>query len=927
MGHLLLALAASQALANTQDSRPASAPGAPYERLQAELRLALPGPEGARDREKILRKWFVLRQPEHHQALQELLRSGPDEGNRSTVLGFLQADLPALLDGGGASTPAGKLFLGYLDPLIQLAGEGPKSLAGHALSILRELPCALARARLQAHLKPPGGPLLGAALAVAGSFRDTSLAPDLAAWLETPTHGSAARAALSRLTFRSFPSGGAFAAWWETAGSPTWEALRDGFLEQCLTGEENRVAGEEAAARLAREQARAQFSPLVRDLVELRVRSRDWAQPLALLRQGETRQPSLQGVVAAFQADRKLFEGLGPEQEKACRETFELLLDLASQTGPGLNGDLLQALSFLAYAPPERSSQAARALATLLERARTGTPEARATVLGYLAAFTGWQADRALLELFCEPETTPEVLFRLLDLLKGRSLSEAAASEEAGPVLERVLLRLPDLLADGELPRRVRSDALLFTARLPSGRALPFLERVLLGREGMGTRLEDRLAAADALQDLLLRQRKVPGLVEKVGGVLQAGLRLRDTQGASLARVRASCAEKLGSDPFADPAFSSPLMEGLGLALVIETAPEALEAIVTAMRKLGQKALKEPAAKGLQKARFLLLQRLENPSGTARVQGEGDILFPAVVELCSPDPAARRQAARAFAAMGHREHALSLFESLTSAPGGAPAEGAQPPADLAALLREHLSTLLTGKLPREGSALTEPLLPDLGEAELGLAAALLTKLGALREAGALPDWGRREQEWRLAVAWGLAMHRQASGHSGAELFSEAADILKEILTTQSLPPLEKLSFRMRLAEALLVAAPVRPQALAEAQTLLQALVQEEPAVAPARRFLARVLERQGSWAAAAVEWQALADLSTGAGLEEWEALLQSLACLIRSDQAVPAAGLYRRLQERPLPPEGPDRDRIEKELARLGALLTKDGGG
>ena len=544
-------------------------------------------------------------------------------------------------------------------------------------------------------------------------------------------------------------------------------------------------------------------------------------------------------------------------------------------------------------------------------------------MLGYLAAFTGWEADRALFELLCEPDLPPEVLYRLLDILKGRTLSETGPIAEVGPVLERVVQRLPGLLTEGDLPRRVRSDTLLFAARLPTPLASPFLAKVLLGKEGLGERIEDRLAAAAALQDLLVRQRKAPGLVETVGATLQEGLQLRDTQGLSLARVRAACAEKLGNDPFSDPSQSLPIMESLGLALVIEKAPEALEAIVTAMRKLGQKVLKEPAPKALQKARFFLLQRLENQSGKAESPAEGDLLFPAVVELCGTDRASRIAAGRAFAAMGHREHALSLFESLALVPeGGGSGQAPMESVDLAKLLRDHLSTLLTGRLPGEGPL--DPVLSGLGEAELLLGHKLLARLRELREAGVGLSWGRREQEWSLAVALGLAQVRRDSGESGAEFFGEAADVLQEILTTQSLPPLERLSRRVLRAQALIGSAPVRPKALAEAVAALQQLVQEEPTHVQAQRLLAGALEGQGAWAAAADQWRSLAGLFTRASPEEWSALLKALAAQIQAGQASQARGFLEVLHSHPLPPEGEERAGIQQELARLAALLKSE---
>ncbi len=901
-----------------QASRPSqAAPPAritPFEKLQAELKALPPSPGGPRERAKVLRKWFVPRDLARHKALQKLLLQGKDRESRMVLLGFLKDDLPVLLADGRRNTPEGKIFKGYVDPLISLAGGEDPQLAAQAVQILLSLPFQARRGRFQALLADKGNPLFRQALRAAGAMRDLSLAPLVARWLQDKDAGREARASLRNLAFREFQDPADFQAWWKKAKSKTWEELRDLYLRACLDRERTFLQEKEAYARKARAQVEKELLPLVKELVATRVRGHSWKEPLALLEKPLTRRTALAGIVEALDADPGLMVLPQGEEGKAFRAVFDLLLKWARREASGLGDLLLSAIAHLSDLPAQEKDLRGRALACLQEKSLAGPVERRLAALPLLASFTGRDADRILLDILSQDSKEPKVLYLVISLLKERELTP---DKGLPPALGRAQERLELLLSRDGLPRRVRTDAILFLARWPYSLALPFLEKVLLGKGGLGRKLEDRLAAADALLDILQRFRQEDTVVRKVEKILVAGLASRDPKQPGLSRVRAACAEKLGSDFFLERPERPFLVRALGQSLLTETSPDVVETSITSLLKLGLKAAKVSDAKTLAEVRSWLIKRVGVKPSDPK---ERDWLFNAVLELSDGDPAAKLQGAYAFGRVGDRAHALPFFAELTSklplpasilGPGKVQAARKQ-----ASILLDHFALLVTGRL-RSSSQGGADLLEKLSFPELELAGSLLEALGKERAKGNLPQWGARENQWAAEILWRLATAKKKAHEAAAPFFQRAASAIQVLLAQGKVPPKEVPRLSLRLAEALLEGNETK-----KALIQLWSLVKKPDLEKQVRPLLARALERTKEWAQAGAQWAEVARTLPKESKEWWLASLKRVECVAREGKTAEGRKVLAELLKNGKPGKGPGWEEVGKRLLLLQALLA-----
>ncbi len=901
-----------------QASRPSQAPPpakvTPFQKLLAELKALPPPPGGRRERVKVLRKWFVPRDLARHRALQQLLLQGKDRESRLVLLGFLKDDLPVLLADGRRGTREGKIFLGYVDPLIGLAGGKDPKLAAQAVQILLSLPFQARRGRFQELLGNKGNPLFHQALRAAGSMQDLSLAPLVARWLGDKEAGGEARDSLRALTFREFQDPADFQAWWKKAKAQSWEELRDLYLRACLDRERTFLREKEAFARKARAQVEKELLPLVKELVATRVRAHSWKEPLVLLKKPLTRKTALAGIVEALDADPGLMVLPQGEEGMAFRGVFDLLLEWADKDVSGLGDLLLSALSHLSNLPAREKDLRSRALACLQAKALAGPVERRLAALPLLASFTGKDADRVLLDILSRDSKEPKVLYQVISLLKERELTP---DKDLPAALGRAQERLEILLGKDGLPRRVRTDAILFLARWPHSLALPLLEKILLGKGGMGRKLEDRLAAADALLDILQRFRQEETVVRKVEKILVAGLTSRDPKQPELSRVRTACAEKLGSDFFLERPERPFLVRGLGEALLTETSPDAVETCITSLLKLGLKAAKVSDAKTLAEVRSWLVKRVQAKPSDPK---ERDWLFNAILELSDGDPAAKLQAAYAFGRAGDRTHALPFFAELTSklplpasilGPGKVQAARKQ-----ASILLDHFALLVTGRLftPGQGGA---PLLENLSFADLELAGSLLEALGRERAKGNLPQWGSRENGWAAEILWRLATAKRKAHEAAAPFFQRAASAIQVLLAQGKVPPKEAPRLSLRLAESLLEGNETK-----KALIQLWSLVKKPDLEKQVRPLLAKALERTKDWAQAGVQWAEVARTLPKGSKEWWLASLKRVECMAREGKTAEGRKVLAGLLEKGKPGKGPGWEEVGKRLLLLQALLA-----
>lgn len=891
-----------------------SSPATPYQKLLAELK-AIPPPPGGRDaRVKVLRKWFVPRDKARHRALQELLLEGTDRESRVILLGFLKDDLPVLLAGGRPQTPEGKIFLGYLDPLISLAGGGDQDLARRAVKVLLSLPYQARRERFQVLLREKDHPLFSHALKAAGFMQDLGLAPLVAPWLKDETAAPLARASLQLLTFQDFRNLQDFQDWWKKNRTRSWEEVRDQYLNACLDREKTFQAEKEAYARKARKEVEKELLPLVEELVATRVAARRWKEPLALLEKPLTRAAALAGIVRALKADPGLMAVPQGEEGKAFRAVFDLLLRWARK-GEALSEDLLLgALSHLSDLPPAEKDLRVRALACLKERAVAGPVKTRLAALPLLAAFSGKEADQVLLDLLSKDSKEPEILYKVISLLKDRELTP----DKGLPAnLGRAQERLEQLLVRGNLPRRVRTDAILFFTRWPYSLALSFLEKVLLGKENLGAKLEDRLAAADALQDILQRFRQKGDVVGKVQKILVAGLTARDPKKPELARLRAACAEKLGSDFFLDRSNRKDLAEDLKKALLAESSPAVVESLVTTLLKLGLKAAKVSDDKALDSVRSGLVERL---SKTPSDPKERDWIFNALLELSDADPVAKMKAGYAFGRIQDRAHALPFFAEITAKlpldkrllgtdKGGAGKKQAS-------ILMDHFCLLVTGRLYKDalkGAA----LLKDLSLSDLEQAGGLLEALDRERSKGNLPGWGTREFQWEADVLWRLATAKREAHEAAAPFFRRAASAIQVLLAQAKLGPKERGRLSLRRAEALLEGGELK-----NALVQLRSLAKNPDLEKNARPLLAKALEAAKAWAEAGAQWaQVAASLAKGSP-DWWLASLKQVECLARAGKIGEGRKALSVLLGSARPGNGPDWKRVIEKIAGVKTLLS-----
>ena len=862
---------------------------------------------------KVLRKWFVPRDRTRHLALQKLLLQGKDRESLDVLLGFLKNDLPVLLADGRTGTQEGKIFLGYLDPLIGLAGGVDQSLAREAVQVLLSLPFQARRERFQILLRGKDHPLFPQALRAAGFMRDLGLSSFVARWLPDKEAGEAARSSLRLLTFHDFQGKEDFQAWWKGAKGKSWEEVRDLYLKKCLNREKTFLKEKEVYARKAREEVEKELLPLVEELVATRVRGRSWKEPLALLKRPRTRKAALAGIVRALDADPALVAVPGGEEGRAFRGAFDLLLQWGGQDVPGLEDLLLSAISHLADLPPKEKDLRARALACLKEKATAGPVERRLAALPLLASFTGREADQVLLELLSRDSKNPKVLFQVISLLKERELSPA---KNLPASLGRAQERLELLLTKGDFPRRVRTDAILFFARWPYSLALPFLEKILLGEKGLGRKLEDRLAAADALQDILQRFRQEETVVRRVEKILVAGLTSRDPKQPGLSRVRTACAEKLGSDFFLDRPERPFMVEGLGKALLSETSPDVVETAVTSLLKLGLKAAKVSDTKTLGEVRSWLVKRLQVQPSNPK---ERDWLFNALLELSDADLAAKLQAGYAFGKAGDRAHALSFFVELTSnlplPKGILGSDKAEAARKQAQVLLDHFSLLVTGRLFGAGRGTS--LLADLSLADLEQAGSLLEALDKERAKGNLPAWGARERQWAAEILWRLATAKRKAREAAVPYFRRAASALQVLLAQGKVGPKERVRLSLRLAEALLEGGDIK-----KAMIQLWSLVKNPNLEKQVRPLLARGLERTKDWAQAGAQWAEVARTLTKGSKEWWLASLKRVECLAREGKTTEGRKVLAALLSGGKPGKGPGWEEVAKRLALLQALLT-----
>ncbi len=901
-----------------QASRPAGTPPpprvTPFDKLVAQLKALPPLPAGRAERVKVLRKWFVPRDPARHKALQELMLQGEDRESLAVLLGFLKDDLPVLLADGRRATPEGKIFLGYVDPLIVLAGGKDAKSRQQATQILLSLPFQARRDRFRTLLRDKKAPHFSQALRAAGAMQDLGLAPLVAQWLQDKQFGPAAQASLRTLTFHDFQGKGDFQAWWKKVKGKSWEELRDRYLAACLDRERTFLQEKEAFARKAQAQVEKELLPLVKELVATRVRAHSWKEPLALLEKPLTRRTALEGIVAALDADPGLMVPPQGEEGKAFQGVFDLLLRWADRGVPGMGGLLLSAISHLSDLPAREKGLRARALVCLEKKALTGPVDRRLAALPLLASFSGKEADRILLDILSQDSKEPKVLYQVISLLKERELSP---SKDLPAALGRAQERLEQLLAKGNLPRRVRTDAILFFARWPYSLALPFLEKVLLGKQGLGLKLEDRLAAADALLDILQRFRQEDAVVSKVEKILVAGLSSRDRKHPELSRVRSACAEKLGSDFFLDRPERPFLVQGLGQALLVETSQDVVETAITSLLKLGLKAAKVSDAKTLGEVRSWLLRRVgKKPSGPK----ERDWLFNAVLELSDGDAGAKLQAAYAFGRVGDRVHALPFFAELTgkfplpaSLLGPDKAKAARKQA---AILLDHFALLVSGKLYSPGAG-NPSLLAGLSLPDLESAGSLLERLDKERAKGNLPGWGPRENRWAAEILWRLATAKRAAREAAAPFFQRAASALQVVLAQGKAGPKEQARLSLRLAEALLEGKETK-----KALIQLWSLVKKPDLEKQVRPLLAKALERTKNWAQAGAQWAEVARTLPAGSKEWWLASLKRVECLAREGKAAEGRKALAVLLGRGKPGKGPGWEEVVKRLLLVQALLA-----
>ncbi len=901
-----------------QASRPSKAASprriTPFQKLLAELKALPPSPGGRREKVKVLRKWFVPREAARHRALQQLLLQGKDRESRIVLLGFLKDDLPVLLADGRGNTPEGKIFKGYVDPLVSLAGGKDPQLAAQAVQILLSLPFQARRGRFQALLADKKNPLFRRALRAAGAMRDLSLAPLVARWLQDKDAGGDARASLRTLTFREFQDPADFQAWWKKAKSKSWEELRDLYLQACLDRERTFLEKKEAYARKAQAQVEKELLPLVKELVATRVRAHSWKEPLALLEKPLTRETALRGIVEALDADPGLMVLPQGEEGKAFHGVFDLLLKWACRDVPGMGDLLLSAIAHLSDLPPQEKDLRGRALACLKAKALAGPVERRLAALPLLASFTGKDADRVLLEILSQDSKEPRILYRVISLLKERELSPDKGLPAA---LGRAQERLEVLLSKDGLPRRVRTDAILFLARWPYSLALPFLEKVLLGKGGLGRKLEDRLAAADALLDILQRFRQEETVVRKVEKILVAGLASRDPKQPGLSRVRTACAEKLGSDFFLERPERPFLVRGLGEALLCETSPDVVETSITSLLKLGLKAAKVSDAKTLAEVRSWLVKRVQAKPSDPK---ERDWLFSAILELSDGEPAAKLQAAYAFGRVGDRAHALPFFAELTARlplPAGIlGTDKVQAARKQASILLDHFALLVTGRLftPAQGRA---SLLENLSFPELELAGSLLEALDKERAKGNLPQWGVRENQWAAEILWRLATAKRKAHEASAPFFQRAASAIQVLLAQGKVPPKEVPRLSLRLAESLLEGNETK-----KALIQLWSLVKKPDLEKQVRPLLARALERTKDWAQAGAQWAEVARTLPKGSKEWWLASLKRVECMAREGKTAEGRKVLAELLKNGKPGKGPGWEEVGKRLLLLQALLA-----
>lgn len=212
----------------------------PDELEQFRRALSQPGPEAEAGRVQAISALLIRTEPAAHEILQEAVLRGDDADRTSrAILANLVLAVPGLGHPVfGVTEQRAALLPGWIRTFARLfvvdqetpaPPPGATALQSAARDVVRGLQITERQALLQQVSQSPELGLRRAALRLAGSSRDTHLAPWIAERLEDPELVEVAREALARLTFepRGFTDRAAFDAWYERNSRLTYLELAE----------------------------------------------------------------------------------------------------------------------------------------------------------------------------------------------------------------------------------------------------------------------------------------------------------------------------------------------------------------------------------------------------------------------------------------------------------------------------------------------------------------------------------------------------------------------------------------------------------------------------------------------------------------------------------------------------------------------------
>lgn len=551
-------------------------------------KLGQPGPGAAQKaRQDAVNELLSMKHAAAHAVLVEALRrkDGPS-GLREFVMARLAERLANSLDPVfGAKNPdvegRAKLLAGYLPVLARLAvGEAAIAGEGEAAAELRRgaRECLLAMAglvRLRAFsqvLRADGAEGKEALVRAAGMCRDLGLVPLLGEYLEHPTLGDDARAALQRLTLHpnGFASKEELREWLESHRSETYQDL----LEAAAWRAQER----QAELRAERDRSVRRY---VLELIESWVDREPvrWKEIQRLVTAGDP--PGI--LEASLDRLRELLARReSPGGESAERLAFWNELNGRLAKARGRTRALLLEVSAYLVAPGDAEARKAVHQA-LLGALEDQDPAVRLAAVRGLARFPGPASMTAVLRAAqaARAKRDRALLAAALETLQAKGWS---APGPEGPALAIWAQVLRDVLTDGELDRSLRQNVL----------------RVLDRRDAAGKRVGQALDlllafVGDPSQDAVLRDAALEQLANYTDAdvaradryVEQLAARLSDPDKSVRMRA-ATLIARIPATPIKErvEAWTVALLHAAAERLLLEPEEAVVKALVESLKQI-----------------------------------------------------------------------------------------------------------------------------------------------------------------------------------------------------------------------------------------------------------------------------------------------------------------------------------------------------